>query len=86
MHLKTHKSRNSPAAALCSRVPPAHLVLAGGGRGQSGSGRRGREVNGKRAAGRVSQMGERYLFGLWSILATQFDPTVTMCGFELRID
>jgi len=32
-------------------------VLAGG------SGRR-REVNGKRAAGRVSQMGERYLFRL----------------------
>jgi len=55
-------------------------VLAGG------SGRRGRKVNGKRVAGRVLGMSERYLFGLWSILATQFDPTVTMCGFELRID
>jgi hypothetical protein len=36
-------------------------------------------VNGKRAEGRVSRMaGERYLVGARSILAVQFDPTVTM--------
>jgi len=70
MHLKTQKSRNSSAAALCSRVPPAHSVLAGGGRGQRLHACAGgwiweeSERGEWEESGRYSQMGERYLFRL----------------------